>query len=163
MEWLKPLLDQSGHPHITQMWKDFDLTITFILFLLFRIKLFIYFSCLSFVTVKKSVILYLNFDMRAILPLACSKIWPPERRRVEALDWRCDRQEDWRKLHGQPEEWSSFMRVSCGFMNLWYHCIRHLKTGHFMSFLFIYRLINVLQPGSVTKINNPSQNWHQVP
>lgn len=33
---------------------------------------------------------------------------------------------------------------------------------HFIIFLFLYRLINVLQPGSIKKINNPSQNWHQV-
>ena len=32
----------------------------------------------------------------------------------------------------------------------------------FIIFLFLYRLINALQPGSVRKINNPSQNWHQV-
>lgn len=33
---------------------------------------------------------------------------------------------------------------------------------HFIIFLLLYRLINVLQPGSIKKINNPSQNWHQV-
>lgn len=31
-----------------------------------------------------------------------------------------------------------------------------------LLFLFSCRIINVLQPGSVRKINNSSQNWHQV-
>lgn len=36
-----------------------------------------------------------------------------------------------------------------------------LKFLNFVC-LFIRRLINVLQPGSVRKINNSTQNWHQV-
>lgn len=104
---------------------------------------------------------YLNFHKCIILPLACSKIWLPKRRRIKALDWGCDKQEDWGQLHGQPEGWSYSVRVSC-WRCVEYHCIWHLINMHLIIFLFLYRLINVLQPGSIKKINNPSQNWHQV-
>lgn len=136
---------------------------TLLHFPLFRTKLFYYLFFCLITTVNKIKLENLNFDICALLPLACSKIWLPERRRVEALDRGRYRQEDWGQLHGQPEGWSSSVRVSCFYccwcVNLENDCIGCLTI---IIFLFLSRLINALQPGSVRKINNPSQNWHQV-
>lgn len=93
----------------------------------------------------------------------CTKVWPPERRGVADLDWGCNWIFHWGGLSEGLKEWCHTMRVSVLILK----CFRLWSLQLFVyphSFLIVLatRLINKLQPGSVKKVNNSTQNWHQV-
>lgn len=101
-----------------------------------------------------------------------TKVWPTERRRAPHLDWGHNRLQHWGWLPKGPEKWSHSVPVS---LTLWsnlsspipaWTSVPTLPLCHNLTIVllcsFTFRLINILQPGSVKKINNSSLNWHQV-
>uniref|UniRef100_A0A3Q3M0A4 Calponin-1 n=1 Tax=Mastacembelus armatus TaxID=205130 RepID=A0A3Q3M0A4_9TELE len=87
------------------------------------------------------------------------EVRPAEGGGAEAVDSGCDWEEDRGQLHGGSEGWGAAVRVSvrhCFMVSPALSC--DLTSAEFC----VSRLINVLQPGSVRKINHSSQNWHQL-
>lgn len=80
-------------------------------------------------------------------------MWPAEG--LRATSWRASRTECC---------CASEQLKPCFNVMLESHSNSWFKDGNvfLLPFLFSCRLINVLQPGSVRKINSASQNWHQV-
>lgn len=76
-----------------------------------------------------------------------------------------------RELHGGTERRSYTLRVSDSLVHSTAMKFKDLNitdyskdaiSHSFLRLLFMHRLINTLQPGSVRKISNSPQNWHQV-
>lgn len=80
-------------------------------------------------------------------------MWPAEG--LKATSWRASRTECC---------CASEQLKPCFNVMLESHSKSWFKDGNLFLLLFVFscRLINVLQPGSVRKINSASQNWHQV-
>lgn len=88
------------------------------------------------------------------------------------MDSGRDWQEDRRPLHGESEGRSPVVRVSARTLGGRTQTSQ-LQSHPYIIFIYFFiekinsvysfcRLINVLEPGSVRKISNSSQNWHQV-